>query len=176
MENNLEQRAAEFAIAAHELIGQKRKYTGEPYWKHPEAVAEYVRHAGGTPEMIAAAWLHDTLEDTNATREEIEAAFGTRVLMLVLSLTDVSHPMMGNREQRKAIDRLHTAMTCPQAKTIKLADLLDNTRSICEHDPEFARAYLAEKRLLLAVLKEGDASLYQAAEASLRLNEEILGI
>lgn len=51
----------------------------------------------------------------------------------------------------------------PAAKTIKLADLIDNTRSIVERDPKFAQIYLAEKALLLEVLREGDATLWAMA-------------
>lgn len=71
----------------------------------------------------------------------------------------------GLRKHRKAKDREHTAKASPQAKTIKLADLIDNTRSIVERDPEFAKVYLAEKALLLEVLRDGDATLWKMAHA-----------
>jgi hypothetical protein len=83
--------------------------------------------------------------------------------MLVEQLTDVSRPEDGNRAKRKAIDRAHTAKASPEAKTIKLADLIDNTRSIVELDPGFAKIYLVEKVLLLEVLQEGDAGLWEMA-------------
>ena len=78
-------------------------------------------------------------------------------------LTDVSRPEDGNRAARKTLDREHIAKASPQAKTIKIADLIDNSRSIMAHDPQFARVYLAEKRLLLDVLTEGDPTLYAMA-------------
>ena len=56
-------------------------------------------------------------------------------------------------------------MATPEAKTIKLADLIDNTKSIVEHDPRFAKVYLEEKRLLLEVLKDGDETLWQQAHS-----------
>ena len=84
-------------------------------------------------------------------------------MMLVRDLTDVSKPEDGNRAVRKEIDRQHTAQASPQAKTIKLADLISNTVSIVEHDPKFARIYLKEKALLLEVLTEGDPTLYAMA-------------
>jgi (p)ppGpp synthase/HD superfamily hydrolase len=82
-ENELERRALEFAIAAHASIDQRRKYTGEPYIVHPIAVAALVRSVPHTPEIIAAAYLHDVVEDTPVTIEEIRAEFGDEVAALV---------------------------------------------------------------------------------------------
>jgi hypothetical protein len=87
---------------------------------------------------------------------------------LLPALTDVSRSADGNRKARKALDRAHTAKASPAAKTIKLADLIDNTKSIVEHDPEFARVYLAEKAALLEVLKEGDQVLWAMASNLVR--------
>ena len=109
--------------------------------------------------MLAAAWLHDVVEDTPVTLQDIEFTFGSEVAELVENLTDVSQPQDGVRRVRKEKDRQHLAKTKPEAKTIKLADLIDNTRSIAEHDQKFAKIYLAEKRLLLEVLKEGNQTL-----------------
>jgi (p)ppGpp synthase/HD superfamily hydrolase len=165
---DLEARAAEFAAAAHARVGQLRKYTGTPYIEHPRAVADLVRGVAHTPEMLAAAWLHDTIEDTGATHEELYYAFGPVVARLVTELTDVSKPSDGNRKARKALDREHLAIASPPAKTIKLADLIDNTRSIVANDPKFARVYLEEKRLLLPFLKSGDPGLWAIAEGLVR--------
>jgi (p)ppGpp synthase/HD superfamily hydrolase len=114
--------------------------------------------------MVAAAWLHDVVEDTGVTIETIRAEFGTEVAELVGWLTDVSKPEDGNRATRKAVDRAHTAEAPAEAQTIKLADLISNSKSIMEHDPAFAKTYLEEKRLLLAVMTKGDPGLH--AEAS----------
>ena len=160
----LEDRAREFATQKHADIGQLRKYTGEPYINHPAAVVELVRSVPHTEEMIAAAWLHDTVEDTATTIDEIEAAFGRNVSALVEMLTDVSKPENGNRAERKRIDREHIAQASPEVKTIKLADLIDNSKSIVARDPRFAEVYLNEKALLLEVLIEGDASLLAKAQ------------
>jgi (p)ppGpp synthase/HD superfamily hydrolase len=161
----MEERARKFAEAAHAGIDQRRKYSGEPYIVHPAAVAELVRSVPHTPEMLAAAWLHDTVEDTPVTLAEIKREFGAEVAALVEQLTDVSRPEDGNRKKRKAIDHEHTAKASAQAKTVKLADLIDNTRSIVEHDPDFAKVYLAEKVQLLDVMREGDATLWAMAAA-----------
>ncbi|WP_137392258.1 HD domain-containing protein [Rhodoligotrophos defluvii] len=167
--SSLEERALEFAAAAHGSINQTRKYTGEPYIVHPIAVAEIVRSVPHTEAMIAAALLHDVVEDTPVTIEEIERAFGPEVAALVDWLTDVSRPQHGNRRTRKHLDLLHTAKAPPEAKTIKLADLIDNTRTIAKHDPGFWTVYRREKQALLEVLKEGDPTLWRRAA---RLAEE----
>lgn len=157
----LEQRALEFATNAHS--GQTRKYDGRPYIYHPIAVAEILRGFPHTEEMIAAALLHDTVEDTPVTIDDIRAEFGDQVADLVGWLTDVSKPSDGNRKIRKRKDLEHTAKAPPEAKTIKLADLVDNTGSIARHDPGFWKVYREEKKALLEVLKEGNPMLWRIA-------------
>lgn len=159
-----EQEAKDFCIEKHEAIQQKRKYTYEPYWTHPEAVVAILKKIPHTKEMIIAAWLHDTVEDAGVSLDEIEQRFGSLVASYVEQLTDISKPEDGNREQRKKIDREHTAKAEPDVKTIKLADLIHNSFSILNHDLKFSKTYLPEKVLLLEVLTEGDNTLwYQAA-------------
>jgi len=159
----LVERADEFADRAHRSINQKRKYTGEPYIVHPRRVAAMVAVVIDDPEVVAAALLHDVVEDTPVTLTDIEREFGPRVAGFVDDLTDVSTHRDGNRERRKAKDREHTRCARPESKTVKLADLIDNARSITEHDPDFALVYLREKELLLKVLREGHPLLYQMA-------------
>jgi guanosine-3',5'-bis(diphosphate) 3'-pyrophosphohydrolase len=156
---NLEQRAEALATEAHARARQVRKYTGEPYIEHPRAVVALVRSVAHDEGMLAAAWLHDTVEDTTVTIGDIQRECGLDVAKLVDELTDVSRPSDGNRKARKARDRDHLAVASPRAKTVKLADLIDNSASIVEHDPAFATVYLAEKRELLAVLTAGDLAL-----------------
>ena len=160
---DLVRRAQDYATRAHQRIGQVRKYNKQPYHVHLEAVAKLVAEVTDDPETIAAAWLHDTVEDTPATLEDIEAEFGLPVAELVEELSDVSKPSDGNRATRKAIDRDHTAQASARAKTVKLADLIDNCRDITKHDPRFARVYLVEMGALLDVLEEGDERLFQDA-------------
>ena len=158
------ERARIFATAAHHAVGQVRKYTGEPYIYHPAEVVGILAGAGITqPEMLAAAWLHDVVEDTGVSLSIIRQEFGACVATLVEGLTDISKPEDGNRKARKEIDRYHISRQSPACKTIKLADLLSNTRSIVERDPEFAKVYLSEKRQLLEVLRQGDSGLWQQA-------------
>lgn len=157
-----------YADIAHSSIGQKRKYTNYPYIEHPRHVAYLVDMVGGSYEMICAAYLHDVIEDVSPksgifTPEDILKKFGQEIYDLCIWLTDVSKPEDGVRWQRKQIDREHIAKAPSEAKTIKLADLIDNSLSITQYDPGFAETYLAEKRLLLNVLQNGNQHLWQIA-------------
>lgn len=163
--SDLIKKAMTFQIAAHSAVGQVRKYTGEPYWTHPISVAKYVMMVTDDEETIVAALLHDVVEDTQVTIEQIEEQFGAKVAEYVYFLTDISKPSDGIRSVRKAIDREHIAKGSAEVHTVKLADLIDNTRSIVAHDPKFAKVYLEEKRLLLChALTKGDAVLRAEAE------------
>ncbi len=164
--SNLVERAASFASLHHK--GQSRKYTGEPYITHPQAVVGIVSTIPHTEEMLAAAWLHDTVEDTPATIESIKYHFGDKVAEYVGFLTDVSKPNDGNRKVRKALDRVHISNAPAEVQTIKLADLIHNTESIIAHDPKFAKVYLVEARLLIEVLEYGDSALIEILNKKLK--------
>ncbi|MDA8138411.1 MAG: HD domain-containing protein, partial [Desulfobacteraceae bacterium] len=141
--------------------------THQPYQVHLQAVAKLVAQFSDDPKMIAAAWLHDVVEDTSATFSDIQREFGDEIAGLVADLTDVSKPSDGNRAARKALDRAHTAQASPQAKTIKLADLIDNCRDICKHDPDFGQVFVREAILLMEVLDQGDPDLFQLARQTI---------
>lgn len=173
--NSIIIKAKDFATSAHQRIGHRRKYTRQPYEVHLKAVANLVAGVSEDHEMIAAAWLHDTVEDTAATHHDIEVAFGPAIAQMVRELTDVSKPSDGNRMTRKALDREHLAKASARAKTIKLADLIDNCRDICKHDQRFARVYGEEMKALLGVLQEGNIYLYQRAQKTLAECMESLG-
>lgn len=152
------------AVGAHESVKQKRKYTNEPYYTHPLRVYEIVQEADKCDIiMILAALGHDLIEDTGVTKELIEELFCKEVADMIDGLSDVSKPEDGNRAVRKQMDLEHISKQSPNCKTVKLADLIDNTSSILQHDKEFARVYLKEKLLLLDVLKEGDKGLWDKA-------------
>jgi (p)ppGpp synthase/HD superfamily hydrolase len=168
------QLAIEFAKEKHK--DQKRKYTGEPYFNHCAEVAELIKDVAHneagyfyTEEVIAAAYLHDVVEDTDATIEDIKRIFGKYVAKLVSEVTDVSKPSDGNRFARKEIDRVHLMNASPEGQSIKLADLISNTKSIVKHDANFAKVYLVEKDKLLDVLcKKGNLKLYHLARETLK--------
>lgn len=155
--------AKAFAFAAHNAIGQTRKYTQDPYTTHLERVAQLVQSVVDDEHMVAAAYLHDVVEDTSTTLDEVKARFGHEVGYLVEYLTDVSKPEDGNRAVRKQIDRDHIAEGDARVHTVKLADLIDNSESITAHDPRFARVYMQEKAQLLEVLSDGHAALLARA-------------
>lgn len=171
---NLPKKAIVFATAAHSAVGQLRKYTDEPYIVHPLEVMRFVSQFAHTDEMLAAAVLHDVVEDTGVTIELIESEFGSEVAELVGWLTDVSQPSDGNRATRKAIDREHSSKAPSKAQTIKLADLWSNTKSIVEHDLNFAVVYLKEKRLLLEVLTKADPEVRKVVNRCLVEAEEVV--
>ena len=174
--SDLLSRARDYATTAHSRINHKRKYTGQPYQVHLKAVAQILRQVTDDEKLLAAAWLHDVVEDTEATHHEIEKAFGKEVASLVYQLTDISRPGDGNRAYRKALDRAHLAEASRSAKTIKLADLIDNTRDICKHDEKFAHVYVHEASALLEVLGDGDERLVSQAQKALNKCCDKLGI
>ena len=160
-----------FAAEAHnkrprEEKNRWRKYTGEPYIVHPVAVARIVASVTDDCNAICAALLHDVIEDTFTTYEDlisVDNGFGSSIADLVVETSRVSKPEDGNRAIRKAIDREHYAKASPLGQTIKIADFIDNQSSIVEYDPGFAITYMAEQRELVTRLVKGDEILYHKA-------------
>jgi len=148
-----------FAMDAHK--GQRRKYTGEPYWKHLAEVAGIVATVFQDDDYPAAvAWLHDCVEDQGVTYDDLADEFGVKVADAVMLLSDLEE---GNRETRKRLSRERLANAPSWVQTVKVADLISNTGSIVQHDPAFATVYLAEKRELLKVLTKADHGLLEVA-------------
>lgn len=162
------------AIAAHNAVGQRRKYTGAPYWVHCREVALMIERHVGDGLLVAAAWMHDVLEDTQTTANDLREMFPAQTVLWVIEVTDVAKPEDGNRAARMAINRAHLAKASTGGKSIKLADLISNTRTISEFDPNFARVYLEEKALLLPLLRGGNEALFQLATVSLAEAERAL--
>ena len=160
----MEKEALAFATKAHGE--QKRKYTQEPYVEHTKRVANLVRTVEHSEAMICAAYLHDVVEDTPVSREEIEQNFGKEVARLVHELTDEfvkeDYPAL-NRKKRKQREVARQAEMSPEAKTIKLADVIDNTRDIIKNDKDFARRYIPEMEALVEALQGGDFKLLMQA-------------
>lgn len=143
-------KAKAFATAAHE--GQERKYDGSPYIVHPTAVAKMVASMTDDEEMVAAAYLHDVVEDTPVTGEEIHKLFGDRVAELVYDLTDQftreMYPTF-NRKKRKILEAKRLGVCPKDVQLIKICDMADNTKSIIKDDPGFASLFLKEKSYIL---------------------------
>jgi len=151
--------AMQVAFAAH--ADQKRKYTGDPYTSHLAEVAGIVAAATGSDEAVSIAWLHDTIEDTATSFEDLHGIFGLRIAASVVTLSDLE--TVGNRAARKAAARVRLAAAPPMVQTIKVADIISNTSSIVLHDPKFARVYLPECVALLNVLAKADSRLLKMA-------------
>ncbi len=155
-------KAMAFACEVHK--DQRRKYTNNQYADHLAEVAGIVATVDPREHVIATAWLHDCVEDQGVTLSCIEALFGALVAHGVSGLSDIEP---GNRAERKAASRARLAICADWIQTIKCADLISNTGSIVLHDPNFAKAYLEEKRLLLDVMTNADPRLRDMAYAQL---------
>jgi guanosine-3',5'-bis(diphosphate) 3'-pyrophosphohydrolase len=144
------------AFAATRHSGQTRKYTNEPYIQHCMAVVEQLRAWGfeDRNSVLCAAILHDVVEDTKTTLQEVRERFGDTVAELVFWLTDYQKPKDGNRDTRTLMSAWRLARAPKYAQIIKLADISDNTASIARHDPEFAKVYLKEKARLLGLMED----------------------
>jgi guanosine-3',5'-bis(diphosphate) 3'-pyrophosphohydrolase len=119
--------AAELAARCHN--GMARKGRGdEPYINHLAEVANLLATAtdGADAELVAAGWLHDTVEDTGTTREELAQKFSDRVAALVVEVTDDMSLPKSQRRQKQIEDAPHKS---PDAKMIKIADKISNVRA-----------------------------------------------
>ena len=155
---------AALRLAAEKHRDQRRKGAdASPYINHPIEVADLLATVGGVRDVavLAAAILHDTIEDTETTPEELEAAFGRRVRSLVAEVTDdKSLP----KAERKKIQRDHAPHLSQDAKQIKLADKISNVREIGASPPddwslERRREYIAWARSVVAGCRGANAAL-----------------
>lgn len=145
-------RAFEFAYKLHE--GQYRA-SGEPYIAHPVAVAGLLRDLGGSSVMIAAGFLHDVVEDTDVTAEEIESRFGAEVRRLVEGVTKLSKFNFSSKTERQAENfrRMFLAMAADiRVIVVKLADRLHNMRTLEHLNREKQRSIALETREIFAPL------------------------
>ena len=120
------------AFAAHKHRDQRRKGAdASPYINHPIAVANVLANEGGITDdtVLAAALLHDTIEDTDTTVGELQAQFGPDVAAIVVEVTDdKSLP----KQDRKRLQIEHAATLSNQAKLVKLADKTCNVRDMSQ--------------------------------------------
>lgn len=169
---NIIMEAARLAREAHE--GQLRKYNGRPYVEHPARVAARTALLPEATEvMVAAAFLHDVLEDTTVTSGKIVEATNIWVAGLVEWLTNPSKGMKLPREARKAMDRQHLSRAPREAKLIKLLDRIDNLREMGGASADFKRLYAKESRLLLEAIGGVDQGLAaELADVAAKLESE----
>lgn len=158
-QNNLI-RAIRFANRKHREVGQRRKWSGKPYITHPVAVVRLLmRYTEPTEAMLIAAALHDTVEDTKTTFDEIDEHFGKEVRDLVYWLTDVAKPEDGNRAARMRINRDHIESAPAEAQTIKAADSAHNLMDCVATAGGFAFKYVPEKRATFNILHKADPAM-----------------
>lgn len=180
---NLLQQVQAFAAQAH--AGQIRKYASEPYIQHPIRVMQNCSKRSTDKALLAAALLHDVLEDTPVTQQTLlsflqtltDVATAQRILHITVELTDVftkqAYPQL-NRRQRKQKEHERLAHTSFEAQTIKYADIIDNSTDVVTQDPDFARTFLHEYQHLLQLITKGDAELYTLAVATVAQCRELL--
>jgi GTP pyrophosphokinase len=145
-------RAFKFAYQLHE--GQYRA-SGEPYIAHPVAVAGLLRDLGGSSVMIAAGFLHDVVEDTDITVEEIETRFGPEVRRLVEGVTKLSKFNFSSKTESQAENfrRMFLAMAADiRVIVVKLADRLHNMRTLEHLNRDKQRSIALETREIFAPL------------------------
>jgi len=152
-----------FAIAAHEAVGQKRKYSGFPYWYHCETVVNVVnKWTPGNTHNIVVAWLHDVLEDTQVSLATIQYEFGPDIAEDVLSLSDLLIPSDGNRAFRKRVYREKLKNSNANVQLVKLADIIANTLDIDEYTPSnFVKLYLSEAKETLKSLSRKEVDIFR---------------
>jgi (p)ppGpp synthase/HD superfamily hydrolase len=157
----------DFARQSHGA--QRRKFVDELYIEHPIRVMKTCRRVTGELPILAAALLHDVIEDTSVTVEEMRSflshvmnhADTARTVKLVIELTDVythaAYPQW-NRRVRKDKENERLKTTSNDSRTIKYADMIDNAEGIAGDD--FAPELLREMRTNLKVIPGGNEKLY----------------
>lgn len=175
--NSVLEKIIAFADQAHGK--QMRKYSNERYIVHPIRVMKICRNYSDELPVLAAAILHDVLEDTSTGESEILnflsdymlESQAIETLKLVVELTDVytksDYPHL-NRKQRKILETERLGKISSTAQTIKYADIIDNTIEIVAHDRGFAPKYLKECKAILEAADEGNPKLREEALEGLK--------
>jgi guanosine-3',5'-bis(diphosphate) 3'-pyrophosphohydrolase len=173
----------DFADRAHGK--QTRRYSADRYIVHPVRVMEICRQHTNDLAILAAAILHDVLEDTDVKKDEMEeflsevmeATQAQRTLKFVVELTDVyvkkNYPEW-NRRKRKSREADRLEKVSSEAQTIKYADIIDNSGEIASHDPDFAQLYLEEATVLLDKMTKGNKKLRALALETVQAEKEML--
>lgn len=172
-------KAAAFAAEKHR--DQRRKDVGgTPYINHPIGVADLLASVGKVddPEILAAALLHDTVEDTNTSLEELEERFGARVRRIVSEVTDdKSLP----KAERKRLQIRNAAHKSDEAKLVKLADKLHNLQDLRRNPPKAwspkrVQGYFVWASFVVRGLRETNQGLESALDVEFAGEFEHLGV
>ena len=170
-------KAVDFAARKHR--DQRRKdHDASPYVNHPIAVAMFIAEVGGvhTPEVLAAALLHDTVEDTETTPEELETEFGATVRRLVEEVTDDKNLSQLDRKQHQIE---HAATISEGAVLIKLGDKISNVLDVTSAPPkgwdlQRRREYLDWAERVIANCRPVNTALEQKFLAVLQQGRAVL--
>ena len=170
-------KAAQFAAEKHKNQRRKDAYAS-PYINHPLALASVLAVEGGieNPDVICAALLHDTIEDTKTSAEELEAIFGGKVTGIVLEVTDNKNL---DKAVRKEEQVRHAPHISAEAKLVKLADKICNLRDILASPPsdwsaERKRAYFEWAARVVAGLRGVHPGLEAVFDGLLARQSELL--
>jgi GTP diphosphokinase / guanosine-3',5'-bis(diphosphate) 3'-diphosphatase len=163
------------AFAAHKHRDQRRKDAGaSPYINHPIALADILVNEGGITDhvVLCAAILHDTIEDTETTYEELVVAFGREIADVVAEVTDDKSL---DKAERKLLQIEHAAHASPRAKLVKLADKTCNLRDIATTPPadwsdERRREYFEWAKKVVAGVRGANAALEAAFDTAAMAN------
>lgn len=167
--------AVVYAREAHDSVEHKRKYTGDPYWVHTEAVALNCAKHGGDLDEVIGCLLHDVLEDVwpknpKYSPQSIYHNFEERVHSIVIGLTEAYTKKAfpdWNRAKRKLAEASRLGQTSSSVKLGKACDMIDNTSDIVKNDRKFAITYVKEKIVIALELIGGKHSLRENARDSL---------
>jgi len=145
LEMTLSQYAASIAQDKH--ARQIRKFSGEPYFVHPSSVANILKKYTKDEEIIAAGYLHDTIEDTKTTYEELKTTFSKRIANLVKELTSVRREVVKLGKAEYLLKKMQKMSEA--ALFIKLADRLDNVSDFDSASQKFKDKYIKETNYIL---------------------------
>lgn len=171
-DNEILNQVKEYADTSHGT--QVRKYTGERYIAHPMRVMETVRGYCSDLPVLAASLLHDVLEDTPVTANELEVDLSKfmgpddvrKTTQIVIELTDIfvkKHYPRVNRKSRKEKEALRLSSVSAEAQTVKYADIIDNVVDIVKQDADFAKIFVKEAKSMLMMMEAGDPRLREKA-------------
>merc|ERR1712137_1338702 len=157
-------KASDFAAKKH--VDQRRKVGDIPYINHPIGVANFLTEIGGVNDIVAiqAALLHDTVEDTDTTMEEIKNFFGDEVAAVVAEVTD--DKSLGKAERKKAQVE-HAKHASYQAKLVKLCDKLYNLRDLLKSptwEPVRCQGYFVWSRAVIEGVRGTNKPLEDALD------------
>lgn len=177
MRSPLIARAADFASERHS--GVYRKFSKRPYFVHCEAVARIVGAFYDDSEVIAAAFLHDAIEDEVTTARELRNLFGARVTLFVSEVSKPVFPEGTSDRIKQEVFNQGLREASSQSASIKVADILHNTSSperMLSHDPIFARRYIPQKEQQLSGLRHANTRLYSLGVAVVSHAKSTIGI